>query len=258
MITLLNKFDDNYIIHEEDILDIISQYIKAYDLEQFIKDVNFDNNLSVLASYNCSNLTININMKRLWETCYKWSNKLQSLYKIDNSNYSYLLNYYCLYILFHEITHANQKKQHDLLIKNTDSMYIFLYELNEKLQLENKDLYNKHHDLFPMEIEANNTGLLNSYNLMSHTKLPSKEKRILHLQYVRSLLSNYEKINKFHINTPFNKLASIDKRINLDLYNELLNESRLNKIERLNLGLDITPHEYNSLQREKIRLLIKR
>ena len=166
MITLLNKFDDNYIIHEEDILDIISQYIKAYDLEQFIKDVNFDNNLNVLASYNCSNLTININMKRLWETCYKWSNKLQSLYKIDNSNYSYLLNYYCLYILFHEITHANQKKQHDLLIKNTDSMYIFLYELNEKLQLENKDLYNKHHDLFPMEIEANNTGLLNSYNLI--------------------------------------------------------------------------------------------
>ena len=44
----------------------------------------------------------------------------------------------------------------------------------------------------------------------------------------------------------------------MNLFNQLLNEVNLSKLERLNLGIDITPHEYNSLQREKIRLLIKR
>ena len=122
----------------------------------------------------------------------------------------------------------------------------------------NKDLYTRCHDLFPMEIEANNTGLLQSYNLMSHTKLPNREKKIMHLQYVDSLLSNYEKINKYRIKSPFNKLYNEDNRINMNLFNQLLNEVNLSKLERLNLGIDITPHEYNGLQREKIRLLIKR
>ena len=109
-----------------------------------------------------------------------------------------------------------------------------------------------------MEIEANNTGLPQSYNLMSHTKLPNREKKIMHLQYVDSLLSNYEKINKYRIKSPFNKLYNEDNKININLFNQLLNEVNLSKLERLNLGIDITPHEYNGLQREKIRLLIKR
>ena len=232
MITLLNKFDDHYVIEEVDILEIVKHYINENNLEMYLKDANFDNSIPDIAKYNPITSIISINMDKLTEVCNMWSNKLQKTYHIDDNNYSYLLNYYLLYSLFHE--------------------------LNDELIAKNYNLYNNFHDLFPMEIEANNMGLLYSYNLMSHTKLPNREKRIMHLQYINSLLSNYDKINKYHISTPFNKLCLQDSKINTSLFNELLNKSKLNKIERLNLGIDITPHEYNSLQRERIRLLIKR
>ena len=258
MITLLNKFDDHYVMKENDILETVYHYIVENGLELFIRDVPFNDKLNTIARYNDSKNIIEINMQKLMEVCNMWATKLQKTFHIDDNNYSYLLNYYILYALFHEITHAMQKKKHDALRFTTNKVYIFLYELNDELMNRNKDLYTRCHDLFPMEIEANNTGLLQSYNLMSHTKLPNREKKIMHLQYVDSLLSNYEKINKYRIKSPFNKLYNEDNRINMNLFNQLLNEVNLSKLERLNLGIDITPHEYNSLQREKIRLLIKR
>ena len=68
---------------------------------------------------------------------------------------------------------------------------------------------------------------------------------------------NYD-ISDKAITTPFNKLYNLESRINILKLNELLEESPLDKIERLNLGLDITRGEYKSLQKEKVRLLIKR
>lgn len=255
---LINKFNNYYVMNQDDILNITSKFITEYRLEEFLCDIKFNDSLGELAVYNPSKSIIYINMQRLWNACYKWSNKLQVTYKIDNCNYSYLLNYYCLYILFHEITHAIQKQKHDKYVNNTNSVYIFLYELCEILELDNKELYDKYHDLFPMEIEANNNGLLKAYNFMSHTNLPSREKRILNLQYINSLLSNYEKDNKSRIITPFSKLYNVESRINIDKLNELIEEISLDKIDRLNLGLVITNQEYKGLQKEKYILLIKR
>lgn len=247
MITLLNKFDDNYVMKENDLLEVVYHYIVENELELFIRDVNFNDKLDDIARYSDSKNIIEINMQRLMEVCTMWSNKLQKTYHIDDKYYTYLENYYLLFSLFHEISHASQKKQHDFLGLTTNKVFMFLYELNEKLQYDNSDLYNRCHDLFPMEIDANNTGLLRSYNLMSHTKLPNREKKIMHLQYVNSLLANYEKINKYRIKSPFSKLYNEENRINMNLFNKLLNEAKLSKIERLNLGIDITPHEYNGL-----------
>ncbi len=258
MNSLINKFNNNGIVNENDILNISSKFIHENKLEEYLKDVKFNNTINDIAVYSPLNSIIYINMQKLWETCYKWTNKLQASYKIDNNNYSYFLNFFVLYILFHEITHAIQKMKHDKNCNNTDSVYIFLYELCEKLEIENRELYNKNHNLFPMEIEANNNGLLKAYNFMSHTNVPNHEKRIMHLQYISSLLSNYERVGKNHIITPFNKLYILENRINISKLNELLETENLDEIERLNLGLDIKINEYKSLQKEKVRLLIKR
>ena len=52
MITLLNKFDDNYVMKEKDILDVASSYISANNLEPFLSDVVFDPNSGHLGHYN--------------------------------------------------------------------------------------------------------------------------------------------------------------------------------------------------------------
>lgn len=258
MIELLNKFDNNYVISKDDVYEIALNYINVNHLELFLNDIKFDNLSSDLAAYNPKANNIVINNWKAWETCYKWADKLTEKYHIDNRYYSYVLNFYYLYILFHEMTHANQKKKHDMLTTKTPGVYLFLYELCEKLYLDSKSFYEKNHDLFPMEIEANNNGLLKSYNLINNTKLPKKEKRILYLQYIQSLLSNYEIINSDEIITPFNKLYKEESRINIDIMNMLYSGVNLNMIERLNLGLDISLSEYNHLQKEKLRILIKR
>ena len=258
MITLLNKFDDNYIIHEDDVLEIAFHYIKEYNLELFLNDVTFDNSKDEMAYYNVNRNIITINNEKTWKTCYKWADMFKEKYHIDDKYYSYILNFYYLYVLFHEFTHVMQKKNHDMLTSKTPTIYLFLYELCEKLHLDSQAFYDKNHDLFPMEIEANNNGLLKAHNLLSYTKLPNKETKLLYLQYLNSCLTNYNKINKYRISTPFDELYRREDRINMDIFNRLLNESKLNTKERLNLGLDITPSEYNHLQRERVRILIKR
>ena len=258
MITLLNKFDDNYIIHEDDVYEIALYYIKTNNLELFLNDINFNNESNDLATYTPNDNNIVLNNERIWKTCYKWADKLKEKYHIDDRYYSYILNFYYMYVLFHEMTHANQKKNHDMLTTKTPGVYLFLYELCEKLHHDSQAFYDKNHDLFPMEIEANNNGLLKAYSLISHTKLPKKEAKVFYLQYLQSLLSNYKKINKYRILTPFDKLYEEENRINRDLMYKLFDDANLSKIDRLNLGLDITPNEYNNLQKEKLRILIKR
>ena len=258
MITLLNKFDENYLIHEEDVLKITMHFIKDNNLELFLNDLVFDDSVDVLAAYNVNKNNIVVNNEKVWKACYKWADKFKDKYKIDNKYYSYILNFYYLYILFHELTHAMQKKNHDMLTSKTSSVYLFLYELCDKLHVNNQAFYDKNHNLFPMEIDANNNGLLRAYNLMTYTKLPRKEAKLLYLQYINSLLSNYEKVNKYRILTPLDKLYKEDENINIDLIYQLFDDNNLSKIERLNLGLDITPFEYNNLQKGKLRILIKR
>ena len=41
MITLLNKFDDNYLIKEDDVYDIVFSYIKENNLTDELKDIVF-------------------------------------------------------------------------------------------------------------------------------------------------------------------------------------------------------------------------
>ena len=253
MITLLNKFDDGYIICEKDVLEIVSHYIKEDNLEEFIRDVSFDNNYGCMGAYNPINNKIVLNSDDILKFCYSLWNKLMKLYNIDEKYSSYFINFYYLYVLFHEVEHAKQNKKYKSL-NDKSILYAFLYELCSRLE-GNNQFYDKNHDLFPMEIEANNNGLLKSYNLLSYTKLPGRETRILYLQYLFSLLSNYERINKYRVLTPIEKLYENVKTLDIDLIFNLLDESKLSKIERFNLGVCVTPKEFDGIDYEKKKIL---
>ena len=256
--TLLERVNNRELLEKEDILKLVANYIHKNGLELFITDFKFDDNHEEIATYNSTNCFITFNNIKAWEECHKHINKFKELYQISDKYDSYLLNFFYLYFVFHELIHADQKKNHDLLSSKMNHVYLFLYELCDKLYCDDKSFYEDNHDLFPMEINANNNGLLYASNIINHSNIPRRESNILRLQYNRSLLSNYNKVNKYRVISPFEKLYNKNKRININLLNELLNEKDLTKIERVNLGLDITSKEYDYLQKEKVRLLIKR
>ena len=259
MITLLNKFDDHYIIKEQDIIDIASSYIKANNLEGYLSDVIFDNNSKRLGNYNMRTKEIVLNDEKVIKLGYRLFDKLQEKYQLGEDYYTYFLNFYYLYIIYHELTHVSRRAKYENNLGKEINMFNYLYELCAKLH--HKDLFfyknKENHDLFPMEIDANNNGFLIAYNLMNYTKLPSKEVKVMQLQYLFSLKMNYEKISNFKITAPIEILA--DKNPNVNLYEiyDIARQTDLSRLERMNLGLPITPKEYEEVVKEEQKLLIK-
>ena len=139
--------------------------------------------------------------------------------------------------------------------KNNISNY--LYELSYRLKKDDPNLYKEYHNLFPIEIDANNTGYYKAYSLMSYTKLPSKECKIMQLQYLFSVLYNYDRLNTFRVMTPIEKLAELNPNVDLYKIFDLARQENISKMNRLYLGLPITSREYDGIVKEKQKLLTK-
>lgn len=254
MITLLNKFDDNYIIREKDILDVVKSYTRENNIGDYLSGISFSNTSNHLGYYDINSNQMILNSKKIIKLAYSFFEKLKEKYSINENYATYFINYFYLYILYHDLTHIKQRINYE---NNLDNLYSYLYKLCLDLHQNEFVYYNQNHGSFSMEIEANNVSLLKAYNIMSCTKLPKNECQIMRLEYLLSVLSNYEKINNYYIMTPLEKLNKEDSKINLDKIYELLDKAKLSKIERFNLGLNITPREYDSIENEKNKLLTK-
>ena len=257
MITLLNKFDDHYIVKEKDIIDIAWSYVKANNLEGYLSDVHCDNKSNHLGHYNIRTKEIILNDEKVIKFGYRLYDKLHDKYKIGEDYYTYFLNFYYMYIIYHELMHVSQRAKYEMNIDKDNNMFNYMYKLCSKLHQNDIFFYKSNHDLFPMEIDANNNGYLTAYNMMNYTKLPGKELRIMQLQYFFSLLNNYEKENTFRVITPIEKLARENPNVNLYEIFDIARQINLSKIERMNLGLPITSKEYDGLEKEKQKVLIK-
>ncbi len=256
MITLLNKFDDEYKINEKDILDIAWSYIKENRLEDILKDVKFDPTSIYLGFYNDKSNTIVFNDERIQIKVKELYNELLTRYQIDEKYLTYFWNFFYLFITFHDVEHINQIAKYN---RRESELYNYLYDVCNTIKEKDYDLYISKHDLFPINIEVDNASYLHAYNLMAHTKLPNIELKLMYLEYIKSLLKNYEKYDDKIVISPVDKLAMLTSEIDLDNITRLLNETRLSKIDRMNLGLSITPSEYDSIikteEKEKRKML---
>ena len=255
MISLLNKFDDNYIIEEKDVLQIVDYYLKNNSLDNYLKDVIFVKDSHYIAGYSVSDNVMKLNNEKMWQSCHRKTDKIDKMFDIGNYK-SYFLNFYYISIIFHELTHAVQKNKYDSFI-NTNNLFSYLYELCSMIEYSGMMTFNNDYNLLPMEIEANNVGLLKSYQLMTYTKLPSRETQLMYSQYLSSLLSNYKKINDKEVSAPINKLHKKINEIDMEMINSLIEQERLSKVQRLNYGLDISSKVYDSIDKEKQKILLK-
>mgnify|MGYP007102030752 CR=1 FL=1 len=237
MITLLNRFDDNYVIQKEDVLDITSKYIRDNNLSRLVKDI-------VISDENI----IKYNIDDILETNERLFQQLQRENDIDNKYTTYYLNYFYLKQIYEVLNHISQKANYD----GKEDIRGFLYDLCQTVSMDDKN-----RDLLPMEIEASNEGLLTAFNYLNYTKLPGKEKERIHLEYLKKLLLNYNRKNNFQTASPIEVLNEIFPIVDMKELNILLDKSRLSKIDRLNLGLPITTKEYDSIQNTISKKLIK-
>lgn len=246
MITLLNKFDDNYVIKKEDVLEISSKYAKDNNLSSCISDVVFTEDGDSI--YDPNSKLIRFNIDRIVDVNRELFERLKQEFQIDDKYTSYYLNYYYLNSIYNILCHVKQKAQYE----DKDNILGYLYDLSERLDVDRESKL-----LIPMEREANNTGLLTAYTLMNYTKLPSKEAHIMQLQYLNNLLLNYRRRNNYQVSSPIDALSDMFPNIDIDRINELLDQSKLSRIDRINLGLPISPKEFDTVNSEVTKRLIK-
>ena len=247
MVTLLNRFDDNYIMKKEDIMEIVAYYTKEKGIQSSIKDVFFTSNNNVSASFDPSNHEIYIHPNKVIENSQALFADIQKKYQIDDKYYSYFINFYYLHAIYRELEHANQEARHE---KNDskEAIYNYLFELCTRIHQESKPFYEQNRILIPNEIEAHNNSLFTPSVWMKYTKLPSREGNIMYLQYLQSLIANYKKGNGGQLITPIEQLAAIYPNVDLETIKELTKQTKLKKIARLNLGLSVEPKELTDLE----------
>jgi len=258
---LIDKFDSKNLINKDDVLKIISTYVDGNDLDYLLKNVHFYSDTSdeiisldnsCLGYYNATKKYIILNDDKIKKMAYQFYYRLKKIWNINDYYQTYFINFYCLYTIYHELTHVLQRlKYYDSFHNN--SFFRYLYEFDSQLQKANQLFYNKNHDLFPMEIDANNNVLLKAYDIMNNTSLPKREKQILYLNYLSSLLLYYKKVNRKSVISPIEILNNQIKIIDLSLFKN----EKLSKIDRLNYGLFISPHEFNDINKEKMHIIFK-
>ena len=246
MITLLNKFDDNYVMKKEDVLEITSKYAIDNNLSSYVNDIVLTEDGNT--SYDPDKKIISYDLEDIMESSNRLFQKLKEEFQIDDKYASYFLNYYYLNYIHNVLAHVKQKANYE----NREDIIGYLYDLSQRLIVDQQSKL-----LIPMEREANNNGLLTAYTLMNYTKLPGKEAHIMQLQYLNGLLTDYKKRNNFQVTSPIEVLNDLVPDIDIDRINELLDQSKLSRIDRFNLGLPITPKEYDGVQNEVTKRLIK-
>ena len=246
MITLLNRFDDNYVIRKEDVLNLAAEYIKNDNLSSLVSDVVITD--EDRSTYDSDNQLVKFNIKEISEANQRLFEQLQKEYDIDGKYTSYYLNFYYLKHIYKVLVNISQKAKYE----GKEDIRGYLYDLCQSVSMDDKSRL-----LLPMEKEASNFGLLKAYNYLSYTKLPSKEAERMHLEYFKEVLLNYNRRNNYQVTSPIEVLNEMFPIIDMDELNRLLDESKLIKEERFHLGLPVTTKEYDSIQGEVNKRLVK-
>ncbi len=249
MITLLNKLDDEYIMQEKDILEMGASFIKSNNIEPWLKDIAFDPNIPHIGHYDVPNKRIVINEGKIVKQGYKMFDSLQEKYKIDERDYTYFLNFYYLWAIYHELIYVKERATFEMNMDKEDDIFVYLYRLCRDLHHEKLN-YQETHEYYPTEIYARNNAYLAAYNIMKYTKLPGREAKVMYLQYLNSLMQNYDRTPK-RVISPIEKLAKEHEKVDFYEIFDLLSQSKLPKIDRFNLGLIVSPKEYESIETTK-------
>ena len=249
---IIEKINNSRPLEKDDILKIVSLYIQYYDLDLYVKDVWFNPKYFYPACYHKKMNVLIFNDEKVINNAYHLYDVLYNMYGIDENYFNHIINFHYLYLIYHELDHANQKKIYE---ENDDNeLFSYLYDIRKRLQL-NKGFYDTHHDLFPMEKAAINNGSLKAYNLISLTNLPERERDILHLLYLIRRIYDY-RVSKKTIISPISRLFELSQE-DRRFFDEIIAKTNLSMEERLNFGLDLSYDEYAKLTKEKSRVFKK-
>lgn len=271
------NFVDRSFIDEITFLEYIKDEIKKRGLESHIKRVNFDEN--GINEYNAQEKCITINLN---DILYKSDNNIENMItkreqKTGIINDMNNVNIYNLYIINHELEHANQTKFMRDQKNDTDYLKLkYALIIKDVLLIDNifsfkgRELYDRYHDIFFSEYDADINSFINTLNLINGFNIDEMDDNIqkFNMLIAQIILRRYKNMhNKRKFSTPCENFLDLYNYIDreLKISTKYINEFKNNEfripssqIEKLKLGLELDCYTYEyltSVSKEKHKTL---
>lgn len=207
--------ENNQLIDESFTMNYIKSELNNKNLEKYNNGIYFNDKTDFFAGYNYNKEFLIFNLKKIKNLIVSTLPDKQ----INNNKEALSCNISILHVINHELCHIMQKA---IILDNYVENELIRSLIEESIYYQrNPKLYNKYHDKYIIEYNANLKGLIDTKKFIENTKYNCKNINDLIINYINKsyyCMSPVEKFNKI-----IGKENNVSKYYNNPFYTQLTN-----------------------------------
>lgn len=208
--------ENNQLIDESFTMNYIKSELNNKNLEKYNNGIYFNDKTDFLAGYNYNKEFLIFNLKKIKNLIVSTLPDKQ----INNNKEALNCNITMLHVINHELCHIMQKA---IIMDNYVENELIKSLIEESIYYQrNPKLYNKYHDKYIIEYNANLKGLIDTKKFIENTKYNYKNINDLIINYINKsyyCMSPVEKFDKI-----IGKENNVSKYYNNPFYTQLTND----------------------------------
>lgn len=214
--TFTSLVENNQLIDESFTMNYIKSELNNKNLEKYNNGIYFNDKTDFLAGYNYNKEFLIFNLKKIKNLIVSTLPDKQ----INNNKEALNCNITMLHVINHELSHIMQKA---IIMDNYVENELIKSLIEESIYYQrNPKLYNKYHDKYIIEYNANLKGLIDTKKFIENTKYNYKNINDLIINYINKsyyCMSPVEKFDKI-----IGKENNVSKYYNNPFYTQLTND----------------------------------
>ena len=214
--TFTSFVENNQLIDESFTMNYIKSELNNKNLEKYNNGIYFNDKTDFLADYNYNKEFLIFNLKKIKNLIVSTLPNKQ----INNNKEALNCNITMLHVINHELCHIMQKA---IIMDNYVANELIKSIIEESIYYQrNPKLYNKYHDKYIIEYNANLKGLIDTKKFIENTKYNYKNINDLIINYINKsyyCMSPVEKFDKI-----IGKENNVSKYYNNPFYTQLTND----------------------------------
>ena len=214
--TFTSLVENNQLIDESFTMNYIKSELNNKNLEKYNNGIYFNDKTDFLAGYNYNKEFLIFNLKKIKNLIV--STLLDK--QINNNKEALNCNITMLHVINHELSHIMQKA---IIMDNYVANELIKSIIEESIYYQrNPKLYNKYHDKYIIEYNANLKGLIDTKKFIENTKYNYKNINDLIINYINKSYYNMSPVEKF--DKIIGKENNVSKYYNNPFYTQLTND----------------------------------
>ena len=190
--TFTSLVENNQLIDESFTMNYIKSELNNKNLEKYNNGIYFNDKTDFLAGYNYNKEFLIFNLKKIKNLIVSTLPDKQ----INNNKEALNCNITMLHVINHELSHIMQKA---IIMDNYVANELIKSIIEESIYYQrNPKLYNKYHDKYIIEYNANLKGLIDTKKFIENTKYNCNNINDLIINYINKSYYNMSPVEKFN------------------------------------------------------------